>query len=334
MRRFRLTIAYVAFLVSCDSALDTATSSRPDIQVAHVFEADTGGYAHYPHYRVPAIAVAPSGTILVVVEARKSARGDWGMQDILLTRSTDQGQTWDAPRKIVQLDGEPHQNEAALAQGLAEPGVATYNNIVPIVDEPRGVVHFLFCSAYARAYYVRSEDDGDSFTEPVDITETFEHFRKKYDWKVLATGPGHAIRHSSGRLIVPVWLSDGSGGHAYRPSVVATIYSDDAGATGQPGGIVVRHPDLKNPSETLAAELSDGRVMLNIRNESPNHRRAVTVGADGATGWSRSVSTRPSWSRSAWAAFCAPATLCCLPTQTVPSHAIRTTRWAIGSGKT
>ncbi len=283
VRGFLLTIASVASLFSCDSAPDTATSSRPDIQVAQVFEADTGGYAHY---RVPAIAVAPSGTILVVVEARKSERGDWGMQDILLTRSTDQGQTWDAPRKIVLLDGEPLQNEAALAQGLAEPGVATYNNIVPIVDEPQGVVHFLFCSAYARAYYMRSEDDGDSFTEPVEITDTFEHFRKEYDWKVLATGPGHGIRHSSGRLIVPVWLSDGTGGHAHRPSVVATIYSDDAGATWQPGEIVVRHPDLKNPSETLAAELSDGRVMLNIRNESPNHRRAVTVGADGTTGWS------------------------------------------------
>ena len=48
----------------------------------------------------------------------------------------------------------------------------------------------------------------------------------------------------------------------------------------------MRHPDLKNPSETLAVELSDGSVMLNIRHESPNHRRAVTVSPDGATGWS------------------------------------------------
>ena len=42
---------------------------------------------------------------------------------------------------------------------------------------------------------------------------------------------------------------------------------------------------MKNPSETLAVELSDGSVMLNIRHESPNHRRAVTVSPDGATGW-------------------------------------------------
>ena len=255
-----------------------------EIEVTNVFEAETGGYAHY---RVPAIAVSPAGTVMVVVEARASSSGDWGHQDILMRRSTDRGRTWDEPRKIVQLEGPPAENEAALAQGLAESGVQTYNNIVPIVDAEENVMHFLFCSAYKRAYYMRTADDGDSFSEPVDITDTFEEFRADYDWKVIATGPGHGIRHSSGRLIVPVWLSDGTAGHAHRPSVVATIYSDDAGSTWHRGEVVVRHPELKNPSETLAVELSDGRVMLNIRNESPEHRRAVAVGPDGAAGWSQ-----------------------------------------------
>lgn len=248
-----------------------------------IFEAEQGGYAHY---RVPAIVVSPAGTVMVVTEARASERGDWGLQDILMVRSRDGGRTWDEPRKIVALEGEPEQNEAALAQGLAEPGVTTYNNIVPIVDAEENLVHFLFCSAYKRAYYMRSADDGETFSEPVDITETFERFRDEYDWKVIATGPGHGIRHSNGRLIVPVWLSDGTAGHAHRPSIVSTIYSDDSGATWERGDVVVRHPDLKNPSETLAVELSGGGVMLNIRHESPNHRRAVTVSPDGAAGWS------------------------------------------------
>ena len=257
-----------------------------ELHLSRLYEADQGGYSHY---RVPAIAVSPAGTVMVVIEARASASGDWGLQDILLRRSFDQGETWDEPRKIVELEGEPEQNEAALAQGLAEPGVTTYNNIVPIADHSAGVVHFLFCSAYARAYYMRTEDDGETFTEPVEITGTFEEFRRDYDWKVIATGPGHGIRHSSGRLIVPVWLSDGTGGHAHRPSIVSTIYSDDGGATWERGAVVVRHPELKNPSETLAAELSDGTVMLNIRNESPEHRRAVTTGPDGASGWTEIV---------------------------------------------
>ena len=52
---------------------------------------------------------------------------------------------------------------------------------------------------------------------------------------VIATGPGHGIQLTKGphkgRLVVPVWLSLGTGGHAHRPSVTATIYSDERGRT-------------------------------------------------------------------------------------------------------
>ena len=44
---------------------------------------------------------------------------------------------------------------------------------------------------------------------------------------------------------------------------------------------------LVNPNETTAVELSDGRVMLNIRSESKQHRRAVAVSPDGATSWTK-----------------------------------------------
>ena len=50
-----------------------------------------------------------------------------------------------------------------------------------------------------------------------------------------------------------------------------------------------RHPRLKNPSETLALELADGRIMLNIRHENPEHRRAISYSDDGATGWTDPV---------------------------------------------
>ena len=284
MFRSFIAVVLVALLYSCNgSTSGTEVASSAGIQVSHVFEAETKGYAHY---RIPAIVVSVAGTVMVMVEARKNPSGDWGPQDLLLIRSKDGGMSWDEPRSIVQLDEEVLQNEVAIKQGLTEPGDVTYNNIVPIVDQKSGKLHFLFCTSYARAYSMYSMDDGETFSEPVEITETFEGFRKEYDWKVIATGPGHGIQHSNGRLLVPVWLSDGTGGHAHRPSVVSTIFSDDDGKTWERGEIVVRDPDLKNPSETLAAELSDGRVMLNIRHESENHRRAITISKDGATEWS------------------------------------------------
>jgi sialidase-1 len=248
------------------------------------------GQAGYESYRIPALAVTSKGTLLALCEARHAARGDWGAIDILLKRSTDGGKTWSEPRKIAQVAGPHRKNPVALAQKLADPEAVTQNNPLIIADAHTGAVHLLFCHEYMRCFYRRSDDDGASFTEAVEITAAFEPFREHYDWKVLATGPGHGALLDDGRLIVPVWLSTGTGGHAHRPSAIATLYSDDRGASWKGGDIVAGESDpLVNPSEAEAIVLADGRVMLNIRSESKPNRRAIAVSRDGATGWTRAV---------------------------------------------
>jgi sialidase-1 len=258
-----------------------AAAAEPVIEKHTLFEADAGGYATY---RIPGLVVTDKGTLLAYGEARKSA-SDWGKIDLVYRRSTDGGRTWGEPGKVVDVGGGFEKNPVAVNQKLGHfPDIAVHN---PVMIADRRVVHLLYCVEYMRCYYSRSEDDGKSFAPPVEITPTFEAFRPAYDWKVIATGPGHGIRLKSGRLVVPVWLSTGEGRGGHRPSAVATVYSDDGGRSWAAGDIVVKHPDLKNPSETAAVELPDGRVMLNIRHESEPHRRAVSVGPDGATKWSK-----------------------------------------------
>jgi sialidase-1 len=257
-------------------------SAEPLLEKIDLFEAQTGGYAMY---RIPGIVVTAKGTVLATCEARKSPSGDWGTIDILLRRSTDCGRTWSAPQRLSDVPGPKEKNPVALAQKLATTDEVTYNNCVLIADRA-GPVHALFCLEYARCFYLRSDDDGLTWSQPVEITATFERFRRDYDWKVLATGPAHGIQLRGGRLVVPVWLSTGTGGHAHRPSVAATIFSDDAGATWHPGEIAVPNTaDWLHPNETVVVELADGRVMLNVRCESKRHRRLVTTSRDGATDW-------------------------------------------------
>jgi sialidase-1 len=263
----------------------------------------------YRRYHIPGLVVTAKGTVLAWCEARKTD-GDWADIRILLRRSTDDGQTWGAPRSIADVPGPKTKNEFALRLKNTDPATVTYNNPVLIADRD-GTVHMVFCIEYMRAFYQRSTDDGVTWSPPVEITATFENFRTRrdatadsadgstaarlrlheYEWKVLATGPNHGIQlHRSakaGRLIVPVWLSTGTGGNAHRPSVTATIYSDDGGKTWLAGEIAVPNTEeWINPNETVAVELADGRVMLNVRNESKTHRRLITISNDGATGWS------------------------------------------------
>ena len=163
----------------------------------------------------------------------------------------------------------------------------TVNNPVAIADRD-GTVSFVYCVEYARCFSMRSTDDGATWSEPVEITAAFDAFRPEYPWKVIATGPAHGIQLRSGRMVVPVWMSTGTGGNAHRPSVTATIYSDDHGRTWQRGAIAV--PDTAEfifPNETIAAELADGRVLLNVRTESKTNRRLLTTSPDGAKDWSK-----------------------------------------------
>jgi DNA-binding beta-propeller fold protein YncE len=259
-------------------------SAEPVLTRTDLFEAGKNGYALY---RIPGVVVTARGTVLVYCEARKKTGGDWDAIDILLRRSTDGGVTWEAAHKIVSVNGRVAKNPVALKQKLGKEGDVTTNNPVAIVDRQTGAVHFLYCVEYGRCFCMHSDNDGKTFTKPVEITPAFEEFRRDYDWKVLATGPGHGIQLKNGRLVVPVWLSTGTGGGAHRPSCMSVITSDDHGKTWKRGDIVARDPALKNPNETIVVQLHDGRVMLNTRHEDTPHLRAVFVSGDGATGWSK-----------------------------------------------
>ncbi len=259
-----------------------------EVTKVDLFEAGVGGYKLY---RIPGIVVTKNGTVLAYCEARKNNYGDWGEIDVLLRRSTDGGQTWLPPQQLVNLEGDLPLNPVTIPKKLDKLGENTVNNPVAIVDYQTGAVHFLYCLEYMRCFYLRSDDDGATWTKAVEITTSFNAFRPEYDWKVLATGPAHGIQIQTGphagRLVVPVWLSLGTGGHSHHPSVTATVFSDDHGQTWQRGDIAV--PNNKkyiDPNETIVVELEDGRVMLNSRSISKQNRRLVTISNDGATHWS------------------------------------------------
>jgi sialidase-1 len=237
-------------------------------------------------YRIPGIVVTHRGTILTYAEGRRNTGGDWDTIDIVLRRSTDEGATFSPLRVIGQIPGAITRNPVAIERKQGQPTDVTYNNPVAIADR-NGAVHFLFCVEYMRVFYMRSDDDGETFTAPLEITQSLEPLRAVYAWRVVATGPGHGIQLKTGRLLVPIWLALGTRGNGHAPSSTATIYSDDHGKTWHGGEIAIPDtPDVPSPNETAAVQLSNGSVMLNARVVSPRNRRVIVISRDGAAQWS------------------------------------------------
>ncbi len=269
-----IIIAFICLLCHWGEA------SEPLLTKVDVFPA---GMDNVRLYRIPGIVLTSEGTLLAYCEARRNSASDWGEIEVHLRRSLDGGITWEPAERIAHRGERMEGNPTRTTGGEHE---QTVNNPVAIIDRDTGAIEFLYCVNYAKCYSMRSLDDGLTWSPPIEITATFEPFRSRYDWKVIATGPGHGVQLKNGRLVVPIWLAYGKAG-AHSPSASATIYSDDHGATWLAGDIAV--PDegeFGDPNETMITTLSDDTVMLVTRSVSQPNRKLITYSKDGATNWS------------------------------------------------
>ena len=105
-------------------------------------ELSTSGYGGYHTYRIPAVAVAPDGTVLAFCEGRRNGHWDFGEINIVLRRSTDGGAAW-LPMQLVAARGEE-----------------TIGNPCVVVDRDTGAVWLAYCRNNDRVQIMRSEDNG------------------------------------------------------------------------------------------------------------------------------------------------------------------------------
>lgn len=214
----------------------------------------------YSDYRIPAMVIDGGGTIYVAYECRAD-KSDWAQIDIRIMRSMDEGASFQEIHKICG-NGE------------------TLNNPVLIAKEH--TVHFLYCENYRRVFHIQSNDTGETWSEPTEITGIF----KELTHTVVATGPGHGVVTLNGTMVVPVWLAYNQEDQlAHKPSFLTTIYSKDNGATWKLGE-VIEHENLYDANETAIALTKDGSVIMSVRNRHPEYRlRYWVVSPNGYGDW-------------------------------------------------
>ena len=233
-------------------------------QLNHIYK---GGEEGYNCFRIPSLITTTRGTVLAFAEARKINCGDAGDIDMVVKRSEDGGKTW-SPLQVIWNDS-----------------TNTCGNPAPVVDEKTGNIILLSTwnlgadhekdiingssKDTRRVFVLRSTDDGRTWSKATEITKDV----KKNNWAWYATGPGRGIQLSKGkhkgRLVIP-------SNHIIaktKENYSHVIYSDDGGNTWKLGGVIRQ----EGVNESTVAELSSGRLLLNMRNAGKSKYRQVAI---------------------------------------------------------
>lgn len=268
--------------------------------------------------RIPGIATAPDGTLLAIYDARYDSRRDLqGNIDIALRRSADGGATWSPMQTVLDMGtwgGLPERyNGVSDACILVDPatgrifvaglwmhGVLDENGkwIEGIDDKStywihqwkaRGSQPGTGLKETCQFLITHSDDNGLTWSFPDNITSD----TKRPEWWLYAPAPGQGVALADGTLVLPTQGRDSTG----LPFSNIT-YSTDHGRTW-----TASNPAYDDVTECNAVQLSDGSVMLNMRDNrnrghrDPNGRRVCVTSDLGAT-WrehptSRSALTEP-----------------------------------------
>jgi sialidase-1 len=249
-------------------------------------------------YRIPGLVTTNNGTLIAVYDNRYNNSKDLQEDvDVGMSRSTDGGQTWEPMKVIMDMGkwggrperlngiGDPcvlydHKTNtlwvAALwMSGGTEKDMLWWSSKPGMTPEETG--QFIL---------VKSNDDGLTWSEPINITNQI----KNPGWQLLLQGPGRGITMKDGTLVFPAQFKADigekalDGGQFTAHSTI--VYSKDQGKTWQIGTGA-----KPNTTEAQVVELTDGSLMLNMRDDlnrkdkSETNGRAVAVTSDLGKTW-------------------------------------------------
>ena len=260
-------------------------------QETFVFE---GGKEGHKIYRIPAIIDLPNGDFLAFAEGRVNGSDDFGDVNLVMKRSVDEGKSWSSLQLLVDYETLQAGNPAPVVD-LHDP------------EHPEGVVYLFYNTGNNHEYDIRmnrgvrevwmmkSFDLGNTWQEPINITlqvhkpnnpEFNPAYTSKEDWRHYANTPGHAFQFQQGkfkgRIYVAANHSVGPPQEDFMEYRAHGFFSDDHGKTFQLSESI----EIPGSNEAIAAEISDDRMIMSIRNQRGDIRsRILAYSSDGGKSW-------------------------------------------------
>ncbi|MGV8829524.1 MAG: sialidase family protein [Breznakibacter sp.] len=271
-------------------------NSGKAIRMAYLLRA--AGEDHCHTYRIPGFTTTDKGTLIAVFDNRyENSKDLQGKIKIGMSRSTDGGKSWE-PMKVV-MDMKNFGGQPESLNGVTDPSVlfdaknktiwvaamwlsgGSKDQMAWWASKPG-----MLPTETGQFMLVKSTDDGLTWSEPIIITEQI----KDPKWQLLLQGPGKGISMGDGTLVFPAQFKEDIGKKAIDGGQYTChstiVYSRDGGKTWQIGTGA-----KDNTTESQVVELSNGSLMLNMRDDlnrrekGDNNGRAVATTTDLGKTW-------------------------------------------------
>ncbi len=261
-----------------------------------------GGEGGYPVYRIPAATVLRSsvgaegakgrpGRVLAFAEGRNHL-SDNGTHDIVLRMSDDSGASWSPVRTLRDEPGRSLSNPTVVE---VERGAHAGRVLLVYQSYPTGQGEHSIKPGWegvdiARVYVMHSDDCGESWGEPRDITG---QVKRREGVTSVASGPGIGIQlregAHAGRVVVP--FNQGP----YGEWLVYAAFSDDGGDTWSMGECApgserdvptAATRRVGRANEVQMVQARGGGIVLNARHFGGTKHRLTARSDDGGNTWS------------------------------------------------